>query len=179
VNYPPCPDTGPHAGPKIGPKIDPKIDPEVSPKVGAKTHPGSKNGPRRVAYVLPVYNEADSLSAFHSALTSATATRSDLDFEFIYVDDGSKDNSIELLLDMRNHDPRVTVLSLSRNYGHQAAITAGMDLAAETNASAAIVMDTDLQDPPGVSLDMIAMWESGVDVVYAQRRSRQDGAFKA
>ena len=131
---------------------------------------------RLVAYVLPVHEEAANIAAFHTALAAATAARADLDFEFIYVDDGSKDASLEGLLALRAADARVTVLSLSRNCGHQIAVTAGLDAA--TDADAVIVMDTDLQDPPEVSIEMLGIWERGVDVVYAQRRSRQDGVFK-
>ena len=76
--------------------------------------------PRRlVAYVLPVHEEAANITAFHAALADATAARTDLDFEFIYVDDGSRDASLEGLLALRAADSRVTVLSLSRNCGHQ------------------------------------------------------------
>jgi dolichol-phosphate mannosyltransferase len=140
-------------------------------------HPPERPAPRRrVAYVLPVYDEGEGILAFHTALVSATNGRPDLDFVFVYVDDGSRDDSLEQLLDLRRRDPRVRVLGLSRNFGHQIAVTAGLD--AVTDADAVIVMDTDLQDPPRVSLEMIAMWEGGVDVVYAQRRSRQDSLFK-
>jgi glycosyltransferase involved in cell wall biosynthesis len=125
-----------------------------------------------VTYVLPVYEEASILAAFHEALTTATATRPDLDFEFVYVDDGSTDASLERLLALRATDSRVTVLSLARNCGHQIAVTAGLDAAG--SADAVIVMDTDLQDPPPVSIEMLRIWERGVDVVYAQRRSRKD-----
>lgn len=131
---------------------------------------------RLVTYVLPVHDEAENLTAFHTALVAATAARADLDFEFLYVDDGSKDDSLERLLELRAADSRVTVLSLSRNCGHQIAVTAGLDAASA--ADAVIVMDTDLQDPPGVSIEMLTIWERGVDVVYAQRRSRRDGVFK-
>jgi glycosyltransferase involved in cell wall biosynthesis len=130
----------------------------------------------KVAYVLPVYEEAANIDAFHGALVEATRARPDLAFEFVYVDDGSRDTSLHGLLELRRSDPRVTVLSLSRNFGHQIAVTAGLDLVAD--ADAVIVMDTDLQDPPRVSLEMIAMWEDGVDVVYAQRRTRRDSVFK-
>ncbi|HWU23751.1 MAG TPA: glycosyltransferase family 2 protein [Nocardioides sp.] len=138
--------------------------------------PTEATGRRSIAYVLPVFDEAEVVAVFHAALRTATDTRPDLDFEFIYVDDGSKDGSLETLLDLRAADSRVTVLALSRNFGHQIALTAGLDVA--TGADAVIVMDTDLQDPPEVSMQMIPLWEQGVDVVYAQRRSRQDGAFK-
>jgi dolichol-phosphate mannosyltransferase len=131
---------------------------------------------RVVAYVLPVHNEADGLRAFHDALIAATDTRPDLDFEFVYVDDGSRDASLDLVLELRRSDPRVTVVSLARNFGHQIAVTAGLDAAAERDA--VVVMDTDLQDPPEVSLRLIETWESGVDVAYAQRRTRRDSRFK-
>jgi dolichol-phosphate mannosyltransferase len=80
------------------------------------------------------------------------------------------------LLDLRSHDPRVTVVSLARNFGHQVAITAGLDLAADNDA--VLIMDTDLQDPPSVSIQMLPLWEQGADVVYAQRRSRSDPPLK-
>ena len=133
----------------------------------------------RIAYVLPVYNEQDNIGVFHHALTEATTARPDLDFEFVYVDDGSRDASLEELLDLRAADARVTVLSLSRNFGHQLAVTAGLDLVAEAgSADAVVVMDTDLQDPPSVSIEMVKMWEDGVDVVYGERRTRKDTVFK-
>lgn len=136
-------------------------------------------GPRRIAYVLPVYNEEENIAVFHAALVEATEKRPDLAFEFVYVDDGSRDASLERLVELRERDPRVTVVQFSRNFGHQLAVTAGLDLVAETQAAdAVIVMDTDLQDPPRVSLEMIERWEQGVDVVYAQRRTRKDTFFK-
>lgn len=131
---------------------------------------------RKVTYVLPVYEEVANIGVFHDALLDAVGERPDLDFEFVYVDDGSKDGSLDRLLELRGADRRVSVISLSRNYGHQLAVTAGLDAAGD--ADAVVVMDTDLQDPPRVSLEMVRMWEDGVDVVYAQRRSRKDTAFK-
>lgn len=133
---------------------------------------------RRVTYVLPVFNEAENIALFHATLVEITDRRVDLHFEFIYVDDGSTDGSLEQLLGLREKDSRVTVLSLARNFGHQLAVTAGIDAAHATQADAVIVMDTDLQDPPAVSLELLERWETGADVVYAQRRSRQDTPFK-
>src|SRR5690348_8609536 len=131
---------------------------------------------RRISYVLPVYNEGLGIHAFHQALVTATQSRSDLDFEFVYVDDGSGDDSVEKLLGLRRRDPRVSVITLSRNFGHQIAVTAGLDTA--VRADAVVIMDTDLQDPPSVSLELISNWERGADVVYAQRRTRRDSMFK-
>jgi dolichol-phosphate mannosyltransferase len=133
---------------------------------------------RRVAFVLPVFNEAESIAMFHATLVSSTERRDDLHFEFIYVDDGSADGSLDQLLGLREKDARVTVLSLARNFGHQLAVTAGIDAAYAAQADAVVVMDTDLQDPPAVSLELLERWDAGADVVYAQRRSRQDSRFK-
>jgi polyisoprenyl-phosphate glycosyltransferase len=96
-------------------------------------------------------------------------------FSFLYIDDGSTDGSLDRLNELADTDDRVTVIALSRNFGHQMAVTAGLDL---VDADAAIIMDSDLQDPPRVSVELIEKWEQGYDVVYAQRRSRQDSAFK-
>lgn len=141
----------------------------------ASTRTGVDGGRPVISYVLPVYNEGAGVQRFHEALREATDSRPELDFEFVYVNDGSQDNSMELLRELSEQDRRVTVLDFSRNYGHQMAITAGIDAA---GGDAVIVMDTDLQDPPRVSLDLIRAWEDGSEIVYAQRRSRQDTWFK-
>lgn len=128
-----------------------------------------------VSYILPVYNEAAGLPMFHDELLRAVATRPEFDFEFVYVNDGSEDGSLGVLKDLAKNDPRVLVIDFSRNFGHQFAITAGLDHAA---GDAVIVMDTDLQDPPAVSLRMIDAWADGAEIVSARRRTRRDGAFK-
>ena len=130
---------------------------------------------RVISFVLPVYNEAAGLPAFHAELSRAVAERPDLSFEFVYVNDGSLDESLALLRGLERVDPRVRVLDLARNFGHQIAITAGIDHA---QGDAVVVMDTDLQDPPFVALELIAAWEQGADIVHAQRRSRRDTPFK-
>lgn len=134
---------------------------------------------KKIAFVLPCYNETEVLPLFHAALMEAVDSRSkDFSFEFIYVNDGSSDGTHEMLLKMRESDPRITVLSFSKNYGHEIAATAGLDLAHESEADATVLMDTDLQDPPAVAMAMLEKWESGIDVVYGQRRTRNDSQFK-
>ncbi len=97
-------------------------------------------------------------------------------FELIFVDDGSRDRSLELLLRIARTDSRVTVLEFSRNFGHQMAITAGLDHA---RGDAVVLIDGDLQDPPEVILRMVAEWEKGIDVVYGVREKREgETAFK-
>lgn len=131
---------------------------------------------RRIAYALPVFDEADGIEEFHARLSDAVGVLADAyDVQFVYVDDGSRDASLAKLLAMRERDDRVVVLSFSRNFGHQKAVTAALDA---VDADAVIVMDTDLQDPPAVSVDLVRRWEQGADVVYAQRRSRGDTVFK-
>lgn len=127
-----------------------------------------------ISYVLPVHNEAGNVQPLYKALAGATK---DLPYtiEFIFVNDGSTDRSLELLYQLQSADPRVVVINFARNFGHQIAVTAGLDYA---KGDAVIIMDADLQDPPQVSIELIAKWQEGWDVVYAQRRTRQDGLFK-
>lgn len=138
----------------------------------------SESVAKRVAFVLPFYNEEEVLPLFHQALIKATKTRPDFTYEFIYVNDGSKDSSPLKVLELREEDSRVTLLNFAKNYGHELAATAGLDFAHETSADAIVLMDTDLQDPPEVAMAMLERWEQGVDVVYGQRRTRNDTAFK-
>jgi len=128
-----------------------------------------------ISYVLPIYNEEENIDIFYKELAKALKKTKSYEFELIFINDGSRDTSLSLLEDLAQKDKRVCVIDFSRNFGHQAAITAGIDYA---NGDAVIIMDTDLQDPPLVSLELIEKWEAGYDVVYAQRKSRQDSFFK-
>ena len=131
---------------------------------------------RTIAYLLPVYNEAENIEVFHAALVETAKHLEDrYDVQFLYVDDGSQDGSLAALEALHERDRRVVVLALSRNFGHQKAVTAALDAC---HADAAIIMDTDLQDPPRVSLQLVRSWEQGADVVYAQRLTRDDSLFK-
>ncbi|WP_030857600.1 glycosyltransferase family 2 protein [Streptomyces sp. NRRL S-37] len=135
----------------------------------------SPGGTALISYVLPVFNEQDGIRRFHDELVEAIDTRPELSFELVYVNDGSSDASLAILRDLAKNDPRVCVVDFARNFGHQMAITAGLD---EARGDAVIVMDTDLQDPPRVSLELIDAWRDGAEIVHARRRSRQDGLFK-
>lgn len=121
------------------------------------------------SFVLPVYNEEGNLPELYARM-SALLDRLDGEAEVILVDDGSRDRSLALLLDIHHRDPRFKVVQFSRNFGHQIAITAGMDFA---RGNAVIVMDADLQDPPEVVLEMAARWREGYDIVYAEREERR------
>ena len=129
---------------------------------------------RLISFVLPVYNEEGNIDLLHDTLAE-TVGALPYDLEFVFVNDGSADGSMGVLESLAARDPRVTVVDLSRNFGHQVAVTAGLDTA---RGDAIIIMDADMQDPPRVCVDLITEWEAGSDVVYAQRRTRQDTAFK-
>jgi dolichol-phosphate mannosyltransferase len=128
-----------------------------------------------LSVVIPVYNEAAVLPALFARL-SAVLEGMDCDHELIVVDDGSTDDSGRILADRATLDSRVSVFSFSRNFGHQAAITAGLDFAA---GDAVVIMDADLQDPPELLPEMVKLFEQGYDVVSAQRQARPgDGLCK-
>ncbi len=124
--------------------------------------------------VIPVFNEEDNLEFLHSRL-SKVLHDSCQDYEIILVDDCSKDDSLQVMMRLRKKDQRVKVISFSRNFGHQMAITAGIDY---SSGDAVIVMDADLQDPPEVISQLVAKWREGYDTVYAIRESRKDSILK-
>src|SRR6201994_575211 len=133
-------------------------------------------GPRKLellSVVAPIYNEEATVAEFYSRVCSALEG---LQFELVLVDDGSTDRSPALLDDLAMHDPRVRVVYLSRNFGHQTALTAGLDHA---RGDAVVMLDADLQDPPEVITTMLDHWRAGCDVVYAVREQRDgESRFK-
>ena len=125
------------------------------------------NSPK-YSIVAPVYNESESLPEFYRRISEVIG-RLDGDVELILVDDGSSDGSLALMCDLQDRDSSVRVLSFSRNFGHQVAITAGIDFA---RGDAVIVTDADLQDPPEVIPDLVAEWQRGAQIVLAVRSGR-------
>lgn len=129
-----------------------------------------------ISYIFPIYNESGNIDLLYKTIKEVTLPLEHTYlFEYIFVNDGSKDDSLEKLVILQEKDTSVAVIDFSRNYGHQIAVTAGLDYA---KGDAVIIMDSDMQDPPAVSLELIKAWEAGSDVVYAQRRSRKDTLFK-
>ena len=124
--------------------------------------------PRLLSIVIPVYNENEGLPEFHRRLAAAIATLP-YDIEIIYVNDGSTDATLEALESLYDRDSRVAIVDLSRNFGKETALTAGLHHAL---GDAVTVIDADLQDPPEVIPQLVAEWERGYDVVYAQREHR-------
>jgi polyisoprenyl-phosphate glycosyltransferase len=125
-----------------------------------------------ISVVVPVYNEQENLPELHRRLAEALAP---YDYEVLFVDDGSRDASLAMLLAFHKANPRMKALSFSRNFGHQVAISAGIDHAA---GGVVILMDGDLQDPPEVLPRFVDKWREGFEVVYAVRRRRKEGVLK-
>jgi len=135
---------------------------------------GSPRARSLVSVVIPVFNEQQTLDRLVERLSAALDAASE-NFEVVFVNDGSRDRSAEMLRALHARDPRLKCISLSRNFGHQVAVTCGLDHA---TGDAVIVMDGDLQDPPEVLPGMISRWREGFDVVYAVRRRRKEGWAK-
>lgn len=127
-----------------------------------------------ISLVVPIFNEEEVLDALHSALVNALDEIGE-SWEVVYVNDGSTDCTGEKLLGLQALDPRVTIVELSRNWGHQPALTAGLQAA---RGQAVVLMDGDFQDPPEVIADFVDAWRSGAEVVVAQRRSRKETGFR-
>jgi len=130
----------------------------------------TRAGERRMllSVVVPCMNEEDALRETNRRLVAVLEGIS-LNFEIVYVDDGSTDSTADLLGELQAHDPRIRVVRLSRNFGHQIAITAGLEHA---SGDAVAIIDADLQDPPEVLGDFVAKWMEGYDVVYGVRMER-------
>jgi dolichol-phosphate mannosyltransferase len=131
--------------------------------------------PPLLSLVIPIFNEEETIPELDRRLRVLLAAPSiGNDWEVVFVDDGSRDRSRELLLGLAEREPRYKVLGFSRNFGHQMAITAGVDRA---SGRAVVVMDADLQDPPEVVAEMLDRFRDGYDVVYAVRKKRHGETF--
>jgi dolichol-phosphate mannosyltransferase len=129
----------------------------------------------KYSLIVPIYNEEETLPELYRRL-SGVMERLDGSVQLILVNDGSRDRSLSLMQDLHQRDSRVCYLSLARNFGHQTAVTAGINF---SQGQVVIVLDADLQDPPELIPDMVEKWRQGYQVVYAQRTKRkQEGWFK-
>jgi polyisoprenyl-phosphate glycosyltransferase len=123
-----------------------------------------------ISVVVPIYNEEILILQFHEAISNALEDI-DEDWEVVFVNDGSRDSSLDILRGLQAADPHVVVVELSRNWGHMGAISAGLLTA---RGDATIIMDGDFQDPPEVLPELVEAWRAGAEVVVAVRRSRQE-----
>jgi polyisoprenyl-phosphate glycosyltransferase len=136
----------------------------------------SRHGAALLSVLVPVFNEEGSIQLFVDAVNEAMRPCPDVRLEFVFVNDGSSDTTLQELLRVRQTDGRIHVVDLSRNFGKEAALTAAID---HCTGDIVVPMDVDLQDPPGLLPLMVAKWREGYDVVLAKRRSRQsDTALK-
>jgi glycosyltransferase involved in cell wall biosynthesis len=133
-----------------------------------------KNRKKLITVVIPLYNEEETIPELYRRLRAVFDKVHD-NYEIICIDDGSNDKTLRLLVSLRRTDRHVKILSFSRNFGHQAAISAGIEHA---SGNAVIIMDGDLQDPPEILPQFIQQWKEGYDVVYAIRRKRKENIFK-
>jgi polyisoprenyl-phosphate glycosyltransferase len=123
-----------------------------------------------ISVVIPIYNEEEIIAVLHRAISDVMERMGEL-WEVVYVNDGSKDSSLELLRRLQVEDPHIVIIDLSRNWGHMGALWAGLQNA---RGDAVILMDGDLQDPPEVLPELVRAWRGGAQVVTAVRRSREE-----
>lgn len=124
---------------------------------------------KKISLLIPAYNEQEVLVHLYERLNKLAGQTSNYDFEFLFVNDGSRDNTLEIIKGFARTDHRVAYVNLSRNFGKETAMLAGLD---HVTGDATVIIDADLQDPPELIPQMIALWEEGYDDVYAKRRSR-------
>lgn len=136
--------------------------------------PSHKVDNPKISFVIPFLNEGECVLQIYERVSNFAKSLG-IQYELICVNDGSTDNTMQLLRQLHHKDPRVKVVSFSRNFGHQIAVTAGLRYA---TGNCVVVMDADLQDPPEAVQDMLAKWRQGYHVVYGIRRNRQEGLIK-
>ena len=129
---------------------------------------------KKISIIIPAYNEEESLPFLFERLNELTNKIENYEFEFLYVNDGSKDRTLEIIKEQRQIDNRISYVDFSRNFGKEIAMIAGLDY---VTGDAVIFMDADLQDPPELIIDFVKYWEQGYDDVYAKRKSRKGETF--
>lgn len=156
----------------------PAAEPNATRAVSRATREPSDRKSRTVtvSVVVPCFNEQEVLHETHRRLSASLDSLERCSCEIIFVDDGSRDATPDILRSLAAADPRVKAVFLSRNFGHQIAVTAGIDFAA---GDVVVLIDADLQDPPAVIAEMLDAWRAGADVAYGQRRTRSgESTFK-
>lgn len=129
---------------------------------------------KKVSLLIPAYNEEKVLQLLYQRIKAIIDSLNQYEWEVLFINDGSKDNTLAVLYSIRNQDNRINVLDLSRNYGKEVAMLAGFDY---VKGDAVIILDADLQDPPELIPQMLEQWELGYDDVYAKRNSRKGETF--
>ncbi len=124
---------------------------------------------KKITILVPAYNEEESLNALYERISKIMNEMSNYEFELLFVNDGSRDNTLKIIKELRQKDERICYVDFSRNFGKEIAMIAGLDYA---TGDCVIIMDADLQDPPELVPQMVELWEQGYDDVYAKRKSR-------
>lgn len=124
---------------------------------------------KKITILVPAYNEEESLPLLYERVSKIMSTMENYSFELLFINDGSKDNTLKEIKSMREKDNRISYVNFSRNFGKEIAMIAGLDYA---TGDCVIIMDADLQDPPELVPQMVELWEQGYDDVYAKRKSR-------
>ncbi len=131
---------------------------------------------KKISVVIPMYCEEDVARKCYEKMTNVLTNISNYDYEIICIDDGSKDRTLDILRSIAIEDSKLKVISFSRNFGHQCAVTAGLKV---VSGDAIIIIDADLQDPPELIPEMLKLWEQGYEVIYGKRKSRKgESPFK-
>lgn len=129
---------------------------------------------KKLSVVVPMYYEEEMVNTCYKELIKVLTSLKDYDYEIIFINDGSQDKTLPLLTKIANKDKKVKIISLSRNFGHQAAVSAGLKY---TTGDVILIIDADLQDPPKVIPDMLKLWEKGYEVIYGRRLLRKGESF--
>lgn len=131
---------------------------------------------KKISIVVPMYNEEEVAKECYKRIKEVIYKLPDYDYEFIFVNDGSKDKTLDILKTISVNDNKVKIISFSRNFGHQSAVSAGLKV---VTGDVILIIDADLQDPPDVIPDMLKLWEEGNEVIYGKRKSRKgESCFK-
>lgn len=128
----------------------------------------------KLSVVIPMYYEQEVARKCYERIKNVCCSLENMEHELVFVDDGSKDDTLNILREIAAKDENVKVVSFSRNFGHQCAVTAGLK---EITGDVVCIIDADMQDPPECIIDMLKLWEEGADVVYAKRKAREGETF--
>ena len=131
---------------------------------------------KKISAIIPMYNEEKVVKECYKRMTNVLTNLNDYDYEIVFIDDGSKDKTFNLLQEIAILDTKVKIISFTRNFGHQSAVIAGLKV---VDGECAIIIDADLQDPPELIPDMIKLWEAGNKIIYGKRKKRKgESIFK-
>lgn len=131
---------------------------------------------KKISVIVPMYCEEKTVDECYARLTNVLKNIENYEYEIIFINDGSQDKTLEMLIEIAKQDNQAKIISFSRNFGHQAAVTAGLK---HVTGDAIVILDSDLQDPPEAIPEMLKLWEAGNDVIYGKRKKRKgESAFK-